>query len=197
MRGIRFLVLLLIAIPLGWYAYHDAKKGAVDATPKKDKVFSVEADKIDELEIKSESGDRTTLRKKGNDWEIAQPVSGASDQSTVSSITSNLSSLEISRVIDENPGNLKEFGLASPRIEVAFKSGGQQHRLQIGDKTPTGSVLYAKLADGKLTRWTYSEVGGLNPESFVTATRMQFPAFDGRKIPAFLAKIKLEVRRQA
>jgi hypothetical protein len=147
MRGIRFLVLLLIAIPLGWYAYHDAKKGAVDATPKKDKVFSVEADKIDELEIKSESGDRTTLRKKGNDWEIAQPVSGASDQSTVSGITSNLSSLEISRVIDENPGNLKEFGLASPRIEVAYKSGGQQHRLQIGDKTPTGSDLYAKLAD--------------------------------------------------
>ena len=149
MRGIRFLVLLLIAIPLGWYAYHDSKKGAVDDTPKKDKVFSVETDKIDELEIKSESGDRTTLGKKGNDWQIMQPVSGAADQSTVSGITSNLSSLEIQRVIDENPGNLKEFGLASPRIEVAYKSGGQQHRLQVGDKTPTGSDLYAKLADGK------------------------------------------------
>jgi hypothetical protein len=149
MRGIRFLILLLIAIPLGWYAYHDSKKGAIDETPKKDKVFSVEADKIDELEIKSESGDHTTLRKKGNDWEIVQPVGGGSDQSTVSSITSNLSSLEIQRVIDENPANLKEFGLASPRIEVAYKSAGQQHRLQIGDKTPTGSDLYAKLAGGK------------------------------------------------
>ena len=149
MRGLRFLILLLIAIPLGWYAYRDSKKGAVDDTPKKDKVFSVEADKIDELEIKSESGDRTTLKKKGNDWEIAQPVSAPSDQSTVSGITSNLASLEIQRVIDENPANLKEFGLASPRVEVAYKSGGQERRLQIGDKTPTGSDLYAKLADGK------------------------------------------------
>lgn len=149
MRGLRFLILLLIAIPIGWYAYRDSKKGPVDDAPKKDKVFSVEADKIDELEIKSESGDRTTLKKKGNDWEIVQPVSGPSDQSTVSGITSNLSSLEIQRVIDENPANVKEFGLASPRIEVAYKSGGQQHRLQIGDKTPTGSDLYAKLADGK------------------------------------------------
>ena len=74
MRGVRFLILLLIAIPLGWYAYYDSKKGPVDDTPKHDKVFTVEADKIDEIEIKSESGDRTTLRKKGTDWEIVQPV---------------------------------------------------------------------------------------------------------------------------
>jgi hypothetical protein len=148
MRGVRFLILLLIAIPLGWYAYRDSKKGPVDDAPKRDKVFAVEADKIDELEIKAESGDRTTLRRKGTDWEIAQPVSAPSDQGAVSGITSNLSSLEIQRVIDENPGDLKEFGLAAPRVEVAFKAGGQQKRLQIGQKTPTGSDLYAKLADG-------------------------------------------------
>jgi len=44
------------------------------------------------------------------------------------------------------------------------------------------------LDDGKITRWTYSEVGGLNPETFVTASRVQFPAFDGRKIPAYYFK---------
>jgi hypothetical protein len=149
MRGVRLLILLLIAIPLGWYAYHDSKKGPADAAPKRDKVFSVDADKIDEVEIKSESGDRTTLKRKGTDWEIVQPVSAPSDESTVSGIASSLASLEIQRVVDENPADLKEFGLTAPRIEVAFKSGGQQRRLQIGDKTPTGSDLYAKLADSK------------------------------------------------
>ena len=149
MRGVRFLILLVIAIPLGWYAYHDSKKGPVDDTPKRDKVFTVEADKIDELEIKSESGDRTTLRKKGSDWEIVQPVTAASDQSTVSGITSNLSSVEIQRVIDENPPDLKEYGLDSPRVEVGFKANGQQHRLQLGQKSPAGSDVYAKLPDSK------------------------------------------------
>jgi hypothetical protein len=149
MRGVRLLILLVIAIPLGWYAYHDSKKGPADDAPKRDKVFTVEADKIDEIELKSESGDRTTLKRKGTDWEIAQPVNAPSDQSTVSSITSSLASLEIQRVVDENPADLKEFGLAAPRLEVAFKSGGQERRLQIGDKTPTGSDLYAKLADNK------------------------------------------------
>ena len=149
MRGVRFVILLLVAIPLGWYAYHDSTKGPVDDSPKKDKVFTVESDKIDELEIKSESGDRTTLRRKGTDWEIVQPIAAASDQATVSGIASNLSSVEIQRVIDENPSDLKEYGLAEPRVEVAFKINGQQRRLQLGQKTPAGSDVYAKLPDTK------------------------------------------------
>lgn len=149
MRGARFLILLLIAIPLGWYAYYDSKKGAVNDTTKRDKVFTVDADKIDEIEIKSESGDHTTLRKKGSDWEIVQPITAPTDQGAVSGITSNLSSVEIQRVIDENPPDLKEYGLAAPRVEVAFKASGQQRRLQLGQKTPAGSDVYAKLPDSK------------------------------------------------
>ena len=40
------------------------------------------------------------------------------------------------------------------------------------------------LAQNELTRWTFSEVGGLNPASFVTPTRIRFKSFDGREIPA-------------
>ena len=147
MRGLRFIILLLIAIPVAWYAYHDSTKGPIDDSPKRDKVFSVEADKIDELEVKSEAGERTTLRRKGTEWEIVQPVAAPSDQATVSGITSNLASVEIQRVIEEKPSDLKEFGLAEPRVEVAFKTGGKERRLQLGQKTPSGSDVYAKLAD--------------------------------------------------
>ncbi len=67
----------------------------------------------------------------------------------MSGITSNLATVEIQRVIDENASDLKEYGLVEPRIEVAFKSGGQERRLQIGQKTPSGSDVYARLADEK------------------------------------------------
>lgn len=147
MRGLRFIILLIIAIPIAWYAYYDSTKGPVDDSPKRDKVFTVEAEKIEELEIKSESGDRTTLRRRGTDWEIVQPVTAPSDQAAVSGITSNLTSVEIQRVIDEKPADLKEYGLADPRVEVAFKANGQQRRLQLGQKTPSGSDVYAKLSD--------------------------------------------------
>jgi dipeptidyl aminopeptidase/acylaminoacyl peptidase len=42
------------------------------------------------------------------------------------------------------------------------------------------------LPDRKLTRWTYSEVGGLDPSTFVPPAPFQFKSFDGRKIPAFI-----------
>jgi dipeptidyl aminopeptidase/acylaminoacyl peptidase len=48
---------------------------------------------------------------------------------------------------------------------------------------------YSIAIDGyQLTRWTYSEVGGLNPARFVTPTRVGFPSFDNRKIPAYYYK---------
>ncbi|HTF58190.1 MAG TPA: S9 family peptidase [Planctomycetota bacterium] len=41
------------------------------------------------------------------------------------------------------------------------------------------------LEDGKLERWTYSEVGGLDPSTFIVPERIEYPSFDGRKIPAY------------
>ncbi|MBX9789179.1 MAG: prolyl oligopeptidase family serine peptidase [Pirellulales bacterium] len=40
-------------------------------------------------------------------------------------------------------------------------------------------------AAGEATRWTHSEVGGLNPTSFVRPERISFSSFDGREVPAY------------
>jgi hypothetical protein len=150
MRGLRSLILLIVvALPLGWFAYRDYQKPAGDDGPKKDKVFTVESDKIDEISVKSAGGERTRLQKSGTEWKIASAADAKPDTGEISGLTSNLSSLELERVVDENPPDLKEYGLAQPRIEVAFKSGGQEHTLLIGQKTPPGTDLYAKRADDK------------------------------------------------
>jgi hypothetical protein len=150
MRGLRsFLFLLVVCGGLAaWLYFVESKRDPSDAD-KKEKVFTVEADKIDELTIKSESGERTTLKKTGTEWQIAEPVAAPPDGAAVSGLTSNLSTLEVQRVIDENPPDLAEYGLAQPRLEVTFKSGGKEQRLQIGRKTPAATDLYAKLGDGK------------------------------------------------
>jgi Domain of unknown function (DUF4340) len=149
MRGLRsFLLLLIVGLGLGGYIYFVESKRDPSAGDKKDKVFAVEADKIEEITVKSESGEQTTLRKTGTDWQVTAPVATQPDSAEVSGLTTNLSTLEIQRVIDENPGDLGQFGLSQPRIEVAFKAAGQEHRLQVGRKTPPGTDLYAKIAGG-------------------------------------------------
>ena len=149
MRGGRsFLVLLVIGAAFGSYLYFvESKRDPLETGEKRDKVFSVEADKVEEITVKSESGDRTTLKKNGSEWQIVAPADKAAhaDAAEASGISTNLSNLEQQRVVEENAQNLADFGLDKPRVEVSFKSGGQDHTLQIGSKTPTGNDLYAKL----------------------------------------------------
>lgn len=59
-------------------------------------------------------------------------------------------------------------------------------------KTP-GDVYVLDISQNALQRWTYSEVGGLNTESFVSPTLIHYPTFDEvegepRRIPAFYYK---------
>ena len=51
--------------------------------------------------------------------------------------------------------------------------------------TTSGDAYGYDLRDKKLTRWTESEVGGLDPRRFVEPELVHYPTFDGRTIPAF------------
>ena len=155
MRGVWSTIgLVLVLAGLSAYIYFVTwKKPAADAgDSKQEKVFaSVQADKIDELRVKSETGDVTTLKKIGDGWQLLEPVAARADASQVSSITTSLGSIAVKRVVDESPSDLKEYGLASPRIDVGFKTPGDKdfRRLLIGEKTPTGADLFAKQASDK------------------------------------------------
>src|SRR5262249_44918196 len=97
----------------------------------------------------SESGETTTLKKEGGNWQITAPVATKADEPTVSGITNFVGPLTLSRVIDEKPTDLKDYGLATPRIEVNFKATGDNatHKLFVGDKSPTGGDLFARKDD--------------------------------------------------
>jgi uncharacterized protein DUF4340 len=147
MRGVRSLiVLVIIAIPLGWYALRESKREPSSDAKKLEKVFGdVQQDKIDRLTVKSESGDRTTVEKKGGEWQLTQPVSAKADEGAVSGIASNLSTLEMQRVVDDQASDFKQYGLDPPRIDIVFKTGAQERKLAVGQKTPTGTDLYARV----------------------------------------------------
>jgi hypothetical protein len=154
MRGLRSTIaLLVVLVGLGAYVYFVTwKKSPEDSGPKKEKVFAaVEPDKIEELKVKSESGDVTSLKKTSGTWQITAPISAAAAESEIIGLTSALGQMEIIRVIDENPTDLKEYGLDTPRIDIEFKSGEGKPsgRVLVGAKTPTGASLYAKRNDEK------------------------------------------------
>src|SRR5262245_2669703 len=149
MRGGKsFLVLLVVALGLGAYILFVESKREPAGTPeKKPAVFTVDSDKIEELEIKSASGDVTSLKRNGALWQIVAPEKTDADESEVSSVVSTLRSLEEQRALDANPKSVAPFGLEPPRITIGFRAAGEtaMRRLQIGNKTPTGGDLYARV----------------------------------------------------
>jgi hypothetical protein len=152
MRGLKSTIAaIVLLIGLGAYIYFVTwKTPEGDTNGKKlDKVFAaLQADKIEDITVTTAAGDATALKKDSSGWQITSPLAVTADQGEVSGMTSALSSLEVVRVIDENPTSLNDYGLSNPRIEVDFKAD-KPHKLLIGEKSPTGSDLFAKRDDDK------------------------------------------------
>ncbi len=154
MRGMRSTIALLaVLIGLGAYIYFVTwKQDGNTAASDEKKVFqSVESDDIQELTIKAESGDRTTVRKEGESWRLVAPIQTGASVSDVIAAASALANLDVVRVIDEAPADLAQYGLATPRVEVEYKAGDDKSagKLILGAKTPTGGNVYAMKNDEK------------------------------------------------
>lgn len=148
MRGLRsFLVLLVVAAGLGGYLFYESLHPVPEGS-KQEKVFpDAKSDKIDQITVKSDKGETTTAAKQGDRWQQTQPAGAAADEAEISGITSNLASIEVQRVVEEQPADVKQFGLDPARIQVSFRQDGKERSLLIGQKTPTGSDLYARQSD--------------------------------------------------
>ena len=155
MKGLRSTIALIVVLGgLAAYIYFVTWKTPEggDTAKKTDKVFAgVQADKIEEIRISTSGGDATTVKKDNATWQVVQPVAAKADETEVFGITSALATTDIVRVIDENPSSLTDYGLSNPRIEVDFKAAGDKdyRKLLIGEKSPTGSDLFAKRNDEK------------------------------------------------
>jgi hypothetical protein len=148
MRGFRstFILLVVLAGLLG-YIYYYLKPGSQQATPEqKAKVFIVSPDTIEEIVIKASAGDTTTLRRENASWQVKSPVQVPADEMEASGLVTNLASLELQRVIDENAADMTQYGLSPAKVEIAFKAAGDKDytRLHLGDKTATGGDMYAR-----------------------------------------------------
>jgi hypothetical protein len=151
MRGLwSTIVMVLVLAGLVGYIYFVDSEREPSGTTAREKLFtSLEADDIEEVQVKSADGETTRLQKTDGNWQLVEPVKAAADTNEITSIASSLASLEIQRVVDENPNDLKQYGLEPARVEVGFRATGEKElrQVQIGEKTPTGSDLYARLPD--------------------------------------------------
>src|SRR5512140_2357887 len=135
-RARTLLILVAVLAALGAYIYFvESKKPQGAEATAGPKVFAVKPDDIEEITVKAAGGDKTTLNKIGGAWQVTAPITAAADEAAASGIVSNLATVDQMRVVEENPGDLKPFGLAEPRVDVGFRTKGSKtlQHLLIGD----------------------------------------------------------------
>jgi hypothetical protein len=143
------LVLLALTGVLYWSNHRKPAESAVkvsaDTPPK---ILTLPQADIAKVDIKKKTGDEVALAKNDSGkWQIMGAKPLRADQNEVSSMLSTLSSLSSERLIEEKAGNLADYGLAQPSVELDItEKDNKTQKLLIGDDTPAGNATYVALA---------------------------------------------------
>jgi len=115
-------------------------------------------------------------------WDVADVVVDPTTGAVVFSVNENGAS-RLYLLENDKPRELKlPLGIVG---SIEFSNDGKSLGLSLARPEAPADAYSLRLSDGELTRWTYSEVGGLDPSKFVVPERIQFTTFDDRKIPAY------------
>ena len=93
--------------------------------------------------------------------------------------------------------------LATPKLPAGqlggleFDRRGRNLAFSLDRATAPSDVYSFRIGEQKLTRWTESEVGGLDTTGFAEPTLVRYKSFDGLSIPAFVYRPKLAAGAKA
>src|SRR5258708_7334810 len=142
------VVLAALSGALYWSNRHPASenttKASIDTPPK---ILALKQEDISKVEIKKKGGEGVDFAKtSGGKWEITAPKPLGADQESVSSLLSSVSTLNSERLVDDKPTDLTQYGLAQPALEIDLTTKDTRpQKLLIGDDTPAGNAVFAKL----------------------------------------------------
>lgn len=123
------------------------------------------------------TGARTPVSAPIN-WDVEQFDLSADGQRIAYSV--NVAGASELKLLDARTGRT----LATPTLPAGviggleFDDGSAQLGFTLNSATAPSDVYVYSVRGGKLTRWTQSEVGGLDPAGFVAPTLARFPTFD-------------------
>lgn len=85
------------------------------------------------------------------------------------------------------------LGIAS---NLEFSPDGKHLGFTLARPDAPADAYSLRLEDAELTRWTYSETGGLDPGGFAAPSQIRVRSFDGRQVPAYYFHPAAATRQQ-
>jgi len=180
-KSIAVLAILFVGLATFFYVYEVRQGPAREkAALEKDRLWKgIESKDIEEVAI-TRGGETIRLKKTGEAWGLAAPVEAKAESRPVEDLLLTLATARVEREIDPNPTKLEDFGLQPPAVGITFRAKGQEHRINLGAKNPTGI-------------WAYAQEGSkpaviLVPDSLLRDAQKSVADFRDRTVVAFERK---------
>jgi hypothetical protein len=95
------------------------------------RILKFDREQADSLALVKD-GNSMQLSRTGSEWKVVKPVEGRSDYSAVEGFLTRLNSANMSRLVEENPTNLAQYGLDKPAMTVTIGAGSAKTVLEVG-----------------------------------------------------------------
>ena len=155
---------IIVGAGLGGYIYFVESERPAGGLETKEKVFTVEADALEELTVTSQ-GETTTLRKESGTWKITSPIAADADANEVSSLTSALTSLGTDKFAALSTDQLPAFTTGQVRALTTT----QVNSLGSEQLNALASDRFAALNTAQVAAFNTTQVAGLETADFVAS----------------------------
>lgn len=149
LRGLIVAAIVLAGLTgaLYWSNHHKPADTTEASANVPAKILAVKEADISKFDLKKNGSEQVGgERNSTGQWHITSPAPLPADQSAVASLLGTFSSLNSERLVEEKAGNLAPYGLDAPKLEVDLtEKNNQTQKLLLGDATPAGNGMYAKL----------------------------------------------------
>ena len=152
LRHTLWLILIFVGLFL-YLAFIEApsKQKENEEEARSKQVFHFKVEEVDSFDIIRPSGTIKIKRDPQNTlWNIIHPLAVKGEDGIINQYLLTLEEARITRVVEEDPKSLADFGLKDPplKIEMRFKTG-EPKTLLVGNASPIGHDTYIKRADEK------------------------------------------------
>jgi hypothetical protein len=171
--------ILLAVVAAAIFAFiHFVERGAPgtrELEARKRFVMTFDKEEVDRIVIRN-SDERVVLVRRGERWQMREPVEDRADQQLVSALLDEagkmprLSAIEVEEKGDDaERARHKEFGVAKPGVRLKFDGKGVPPELLFGKETPVDGRVYVRFEGEPTVYVTTGELRrlvGAKPDAF-------------------------------
>lgn len=167
----RNLILLIILSLFAAFYYLFEIKLAKRKTEKMERerlIFQVRKDKITEVQVIG-SKEKVVCQKINGKWIITTPpLNVEAGKYEIDAVLDSVSTYKYKEIIDEQPADLKKYGLDKPKFEISVKAKNEPKIITVlvGEYNPAKNNIYVKRADKPAVLLTEQMFLGLERKAF-------------------------------